>query len=103
MYFFLKDEFLVDFMKMAGINSTYSEEMARTTVKPVKEPLLSFVNSIKPHFRDPENVDQGLIRLKIMELLYDLASTDKNLLLQLLQLKKQVVADRACLVKLHIA
>lgn len=93
MYFFLKDEFLVDFMKMAGITSTYTEEMARITVKPVKEPLLSFVNSIKPHFRDPEKVDQGLIRLKIMELLYDLASTDKNLLLQLLQLKKQVVAD----------
>jgi len=67
MYFFLKDEFLIEFMKMAGITSTYNEEMARITIKPVKEPLLSFVNSIKPHFRDPEKVDQGLIRLKIME------------------------------------
>lgn len=36
---------------------------------------------------DPESIDSNLIRMKMLELLYDLANNDKNLLLQLLQLK----------------
>ncbi|PQA97228.1 AraC family transcriptional regulator [Chryseobacterium shigense] len=91
--FFLKDEFVLDYIKMAGIKDTTTEEMARITVKKVKEPLLSFVLSIKPYFNDASKISPGLIRLKMLELLYDLANTDRNLLLQLLQLKQQVVAD----------
>ncbi|PQA96983.1 AraC family transcriptional regulator [Chryseobacterium shigense] len=93
MYFFLKDEFLVDFMKMGSVISNQSDKMARVTVKEVKEPLLSFITSIKPHFNEPEKMDKGLVRLKIIELLYDLAQTDEDLLQQLLQLKKQVISD----------
>lgn len=91
--FFLKDEFILDFIKMAGIKDYATEDMAKITIKPVKEPLTSFLASIKPYFANPSGIDSGLVRLKMLELLYDLASTDRNLLLQLLQLKQQIVAD----------
>jgi len=91
--FFLKDEFLSDFMKMSGIRTIKTEELAGVNVMQVKEPLLSFIISIKAYFNGSAKMDKGLVRIKIMELLYDLAQTDQNLLLQLIQLRKQVVGD----------
>lgn len=93
MMFFLKDEFLKDFMKMANIQSTYTAEQVKITVKPVKERLLRFFESIVPYFNEPENIDAGLMKLKMLELLYDISGTDKNLLQQILQLKQPVKTD----------
>jgi len=93
MMFFLKDEFLKDFIKMANIQSLQTEEQARISVKPVKERLLKFFESIKPYFNEPENIDAGLMKLKMLELLYDISGTDKNWLQQLLQLKQPVHTD----------
>lgn len=91
--FFLKDEFLRDFVKMADVTSTETVEQAMVTVKPVKERLRGFFDSVVPYFEDPESVDSSLIRLKMLELLYDLVHADKNMLLQLLQLKQPVHGD----------
>lgn len=91
--FFLKEEFIVDFIKMAGIKTMKTAELADVNVKPVREPLLSFVSSIKGHFNAPEKVDKRLLKMKIMELLFDLVQIDNNLLLQLIQLKKQFTTD----------
>lgn len=91
--FFLKDEFILDFIKLTGIKEFSHDELARVTVKTVQEPLLSFLGSIRPYFQNPSSIDAGLVRLKMLELLYDLATIDKELLLQLLQLKHQMVAD----------
>lgn len=91
--FFLKDEFLSDFMKMAGIKLVKTAGLANVSVKPVQEPLLSFLTSMKGHLDATAGVDKGLIRIKIMELLYDLAQVDHDLLLQLIQLKKQFMTD----------
>ncbi|WP_121812086.1 helix-turn-helix domain-containing protein [Mucilaginibacter kameinonensis] len=93
--FFLKDEFLSDFMKTSGIKTIKTEELASVNVMPVTEPLLSFITSIKAYFNGTAKIDKGLVRIKITELLYDLAQTDHNLLLQLIQLKKQIVGDIA--------
>jgi len=93
--FFLKYEFLNDFVKMANINSIEKKETVNITVKPVEKQLEAYLNSIKPYFDAKEHIDTSLIRLKIMELLYDLALTDKYLLLQILQLRQPVKADIA--------
>jgi AraC-like DNA-binding protein len=101
--FFLKEEFIIDFMKMARIESTATAEAAMTMVKPVSERLLKFFYSVKPYFNDQEQIDSGLMRLKMLELLYDLTSTDKNFLQQLLQLKQQVYADIPAVVEENYA
>lgn len=91
--FFLKDEFLRDFVKMAKIESVETVEPAKVAVKPVKERLRKFFESVVPYFEEPESVDGSLMRLKMLELLYDLVHVDKNMLQQLLQLKQQVHGD----------
>ncbi|HEY0177138.1 MAG TPA: AraC family transcriptional regulator [Pedobacter sp.] len=91
--FFLKDEFLLDFIKLTGVSSTQTIEMAKVSVKPVKERLEGYVASIKPYFTQSDNIDGSLIRLKMLELLHDISDTDQNLLLQLLQLKTPVQTD----------
>jgi len=51
---------------MANIQSLQTEEQARISVKPVKERLLKFFESIKPYFNEPENIDAGLMKLKML-------------------------------------
>lgn len=93
MLFFLKDEFLKDFVKMADVKLTPTDEPVVTCPKPVNRHLKAYLNSIKPYFDNPENIDQGLLRLKIMELLYGLALTDNGLLRQILQLRQPIKSD----------
>jgi len=91
--FFLKDEFIQDFIKLAKIESVQTAEVAKVTIKPVNQRIRAFFDSVVPFFAEPENIDGPLVRLKMLELLYNLSNTDKNLLRQLLQLKQQVYAD----------
>lgn len=91
--FFFKDEFLQEFIKMANIKNIHTAEKVRVLVKPVNERLLRFFESIEPYFNEPETIDAGLIKIKMLELLYDISSTDKNLLQQLLQMKQPVRSE----------
>lgn len=90
---FLKDECILSFMKMADIKSSKTAEKVSIMVKPVKERIQAFLLSLKPYFDEIENIDAGLIKLKILEVLYDISSTDKHLLQQLLQMKQPVKFD----------
>jgi len=97
--FFLKDEFLQDFIRIANIQDITSKEAVGTLVKPVNERMRKFFDSIVPYFSEPDNVDEGLLKIKMLELLYDVAATDKNLLQQLLQMKQPVKSDLAEIVE----
>jgi hypothetical protein len=52
--FFLKDEFLRDFVKMAKVESMETAEPAKVAVKPVKERLRKFFESVVPYFESPK-------------------------------------------------
>lgn len=87
--FFLQESILLDFMKMTNIRMTGKEATGTSTgPRPYGERLHAFLKSLKPYFNDQDEVDTGLYRLKILELLYDLAAADKTLLLQLMQLNQ---------------
>lgn len=89
MMFFIKDDFLLEFLKQENLKLFKSQEPAPIFVRPFKERLLRYLESLKPYFRDKEEINVNLYRLKMMELLYDLSNTDKSLLLQMIQLKAQ--------------
>ncbi|OQP46293.1 AraC family transcriptional regulator [Niastella yeongjuensis] len=97
--FFLKDEFLLDFIRIANIKDTTTKESAAISPKPVTERMQKFIESVVPYFSEPENVDEGLLRIKMLELLYDVAATDKNLLQQLLQMKHPVKSELTAIVE----
>lgn len=89
MMFFIKDEFLLEFLKQENLKLFKNQEPAPIFVRPFKERILKYLESLKPYFRDKEDINANLYRLKMMELLYDLSHTDTSLLLQMIQLKAQ--------------
>ncbi|SEJ27288.1 Helix-turn-helix domain-containing protein [Dyadobacter koreensis] len=90
MMFFLKDDLLKDFIKIADIKSLSTDESAAVpvSVREVNERLLKYLDSLKPYFSESEKIEENLIRLKLLELLFDLTNTDQNILAQLLQLNQ---------------
>ncbi len=68
---FFKDEFRDLFIRIANINDSITKEAATVSVKPVNERMQKFFESVVPYFSEPENVDEGLLRIKMLELLYD--------------------------------
>ncbi len=93
MMFFLKDDFLKEFIKKIDIPAQRSDELLSISVRNMNPQLLGFVQSLTPYFNDPDKIDAGLIKLKMLELLYGIASIDQKLLTQLLYLKQQVRSD----------
>ncbi|MEL4105478.1 AraC family transcriptional regulator [Oscillospiraceae bacterium WX1] len=93
MLFFLKDEFLQEFIKYANMTIVRPEELIPISVKTVDSRMLGFIDSIRPYFTESESIDAGLIKLKMLELLYSISSKDSNLLGQMIQLKQQARRD----------
>jgi AraC-like DNA-binding protein len=88
MMFFLKDELLKDFVKMTNVRIDQVVGTVPVAVKNVTERLLKYVESVKPYFSEPDKIDAGLVRLKLLELLFDISSADINVMQQLLQLRQ---------------
>lgn len=87
--FFLKDDLLNEFVKMADLKPSYPEALVPVSVKSVNDRLICYIESLKPYFNQPEEVRNGLIKIKLLELLFDVADTDENFLIQFLQLKRK--------------
>lgn len=87
--FCLKDEILLDFIRMSNNTKPFTETFEPRVCK-ANNRLCAFTESISPYFDAPDNIDDGLLRLKIIELLYDVAHEDKEMLRQLMSLGKPV-------------
>ncbi|MBL4933530.1 helix-turn-helix domain-containing protein [Clostridium sp. YIM B02565] len=85
--FFLKDDLLKHFAKMINIKPGEYKQLVTINVQPMNERLLKYLESIKSYFNENESIDNNLIKLKLLELLYDLAAIDNNFIQQLLQFK----------------
>ena len=83
--FCLKDELLADFIRMARIHPKASVSYEPVTKKATGR-LKAFTRSLIPYFEEEENIDNGLLRLKIMELLYDVMHTDAGVWQQIMAL-----------------
>lgn len=86
--FCLKDDLIKEFLAMANVKIPRTEEEIKTAVYPMNECLISFGRSLDAYFKCPTTVDPRLLRLKIMELLYDVSLSNKNLFMQMLQFRQ---------------
>jgi AraC-like DNA-binding protein len=102
MMFFLKDELLKEFIKMANIKFAQPVAPVPVSVKPVSECLLKYLESLKPYFNEPSKVEGGLIKLKMLELLFDLVYEDNTIMQQLLHLKQQVRSNISAIVEENV-
>ncbi|WP_247600329.1 AraC family transcriptional regulator [Priestia flexa] len=87
MMFFLKDDLLDEFIKMTKLHSSFSSKVIPISVYPMNERLTGYIDSLKPILKDSNKVQEGLVKLKLLELLYDVADTDEKFLYQFLQLR----------------
>lgn len=90
MLFFLKDELLKEFIKMSNIKFVQPKVQVPISVKLVSEFMIKYLESLKLYFRKPDKVEDDLIKIKLLELLFDLAYEDNDIMDQLMQLKQQV-------------
>ncbi|SMP33779.1 AraC family transcriptional regulator [Flavobacterium hercynium] len=101
--FSIKDDVLKSFLSTSEIKVSKPEGEIKTGVYPMNECLVAFVYSLKPYFFDHSVVHPGQLRLKIMELLYDVAECNRNMFLQILQLHEPVKTDIRNVVEQHYA
>ncbi|WP_248928368.1 helix-turn-helix domain-containing protein [Paenibacillus hamazuiensis] len=89
MLFFLKEDVLREFIKLADHKVSYPALLVPVCVHPVNDRLVSYLDSLKPYFKEPDRINDGLVKLKLLELLFDVADADDRFLLHFLQLKRK--------------
>lgn len=105
MMFSLKDDILKSFLSTAEIDipKIKAEGEIKSEVYPMNEYLVAFVHSLKPYFNNQSGMNPGQLRLKMMELLYDVAEYNKNVFFQILQLHQPVRTDVRQVMEQHYA
>ena len=91
--FAINDELLKDFLTSQQVQIPQMTEELGTQVSPMSERLIAYCWSLAPYFNDPSQTNPGLLRLKVMELLYNVMDCSKNIFRQMLQLRQPVKAD----------
>ena len=91
--FAINDELLKDFLTSQQVQIPQMTEELGAQVSPMSERLVAYCWSLAPYFNDPSQVNPGLLRLKVMELLYNVMDCSKNIFRQMLQLRQPVKTD----------
>ena len=91
--FAINDELLKDFLTSQQVQIPQMTEELGTQVSPMSERLVAYCWSLSPYFNDPSQVNPGLLRLKVLELLYNVMDCSKNIFRQMLQLRQPVKSD----------
>ncbi|WP_219835769.1 hypothetical protein [Paenibacillus sp. R14(2021)] len=77
MMFFLKDELLAAFIQMADLKSSRPAALVPISVNAVNDRLISFIESLKPYFKESDRIGDNLMKMKLLELLFDVADANE--------------------------
>ena len=91
--FAINDELLKDFLTTQQVNVPPMTEEFGAQVSPMSDRLVAPCWSLAPYLNDSLQVSPGLLRLKVMELLYNVMDCSKNIFRQMLQLRQPVKVD----------
>ena len=91
--FGISSELLKDFLASQNIGPVTTTEEQGARVSPKSERLVAYCHSLQPYFDQPEQAEPALLRLKMMELLFDVMDCSKNTFRQMLQLRQPVRSD----------
>lgn len=91
--FAITDELISDFLTQQHITISPMTEELGVKVSPMSDRLVAYCWSLSPYFNDPSQTNPGLLRLKVMELLYNVMDCSKNIFRQMLQLRQPLKTD----------
>ncbi|MFD2382258.1 helix-turn-helix domain-containing protein [Paenibacillus xanthanilyticus] len=102
--FFLKDEVIGEFVRMADYSASAEADSKSTiSVHPIDDRLFSYLASLQPYFHEPERVKDGLVKVKLLELLFGIADRNAGFLFELSQMKRQARRSIADVVEANLA
>lgn len=99
----IKDELLKEFITTTNVQMPQASGEIKISVNPMNDRLITFVKSLKPYFNAPSTINPALLKLKIMELLFDVSECSQNTFRQIIQLLKPVHADISYVVEQNYA
>lgn len=91
--FAVTDKLLSDFLTTQHVQMPPVTEEPGTQVCPMSERLVAYCRSLYPYFDEPERTNPGLLRLKMMEFLYNVQECSADIFRQMLRLRHLVKAD----------
>lgn len=89
----IQDELLKEFFTTVNVHPPKIEEVVKTTVYPMDNRLIAFVQSLASYYNTPTTINPALLKLKITELLFNVAECSADAFRQILQLLKPIKAD----------
>lgn len=93
MLFALQDNLIKDFLTSQNVQIPPMKEEYTVKVSQMSDTLIAYCKSLSPYFDNPSQINEGLLRLKVMELLYNVMDCSKNIFRQILQLRNPVKTD----------
>ena len=93
MLFALQDNLIKDFLTSQNVQIPPMKEEYTAKVSQMSDTLIAYCKSLSPYFDNPSQINEGLLRLKVMELLYNVMDCSKNIFRQILQLRNPVKTD----------
>ena len=91
--FGISGELLKDFLASQNVGPVTTTEEHGARVCPMSDRLVAYCRSLFPYFNQPERAEPALLRLKMMELLFDVMDCSKNTFRQMLQLRTPMRSD----------
>lgn len=90
---YLKHDLLKEFVKLAQVSVLPPIQPSAVTIDSVGLRLLKFIDSLESYFLEPESIDEYLIKIKLLELLFNLANSGGNILPHLMELRPHFRGD----------
>jgi len=91
--FTIKDDLVKEFIKLASIQLINPQHLIPVTVNQKEKEWLSYMDSLDPYLQQFNNHGEGLVKIKMLELLFHIADRDKCMLEQLLNIREQFRPD----------
>ena len=99
--FAIKDDLLREFVSTQLVEIEKDREDYTNGVCRMDDRLIAAVHSLRPFFELPSGINPGLIRLKVMEILYDVMLCSATMFSRILQMREPVKTDIHRIVELN--
>lgn len=99
--FCIKDELLTEFLTTQNVSIPPQNDELPVRVGQMDDFLTAFAESLRPFFDNPKSVNPGLLRLKLMEMFYEIMEHHQGMFRQMLQLHRPARIDIHRVVEQH--
>ncbi|MEO8415750.1 MAG: AraC family transcriptional regulator, partial [Ginsengibacter sp.] len=86
--FTLRHELVKEFIKLTELSITAKDEVCQVIINMPDKKFVKYIESLEPYFVGEGRVEDSLVKIKLLELLFCLASNDTKVLEQVLDLRE---------------